>query len=172
MTAHATAVPLHSGITVNIREAKPEDADAMVRMVQALAEYQGIRARVSAKADDYRRDGFGPQRKFEAVIAEPNGQPVGMAMFQTFYKSWEGASALQITDLVVEEVAHGSTCFTVQLADDEVTAAGSQQRESELPFFRIQKLGESSDRLHDHHGIMHRPGHRGAEVLRRLSRRP
>src|SRR6185503_313593 len=103
MLAHATAVPLHSAISVTVREARPEDAEAMLRMVQALGEYQGIRSRVVAKAEDYRRDGFGPQRKFEALIAERNGQPVGLALFQSVYKSWEGASALQITDLVVDE---------------------------------------------------------------------
>src|SRR5438045_767241 len=65
MPARATAVPLHTAISVNVREARPEDAEAMVRMVQALAEYQGIRPRVHAKAEDYRRDGFGPQRRFE-----------------------------------------------------------------------------------------------------------
>jgi ribosomal protein S18 acetylase RimI-like enzyme len=108
MPAHATAVPLHSVISVTVREAQLEDAEAMVRMVQALAEYQGIRSRVVAKAEDYRRDGFGPQRKFEALIAERNGQPVGLALFQSVYKSWEGASALQITDLVVDEAVRGA----------------------------------------------------------------
>jgi GNAT superfamily N-acetyltransferase len=108
MPAHATAVPLHSANSVTVREARIEDAEAMLRMVQALAEYQGIRSRVSAKSEDYRRDGFGPQRKFETVIAERNGQPVGLAMFQTFYKSWEGGTALQITDLVVDEAVRGT----------------------------------------------------------------
>src|SRR6185503_864433 len=103
MPAHATAVPLQTAPSVNVREAKPDDAEAMLRMVQALAEYQGIRHRVSAKADDFRRDGFGPERKFEALIAERHGHPVGLALFQTFYGSWEGATALQITDLFVDE---------------------------------------------------------------------
>jgi GNAT superfamily N-acetyltransferase len=108
MPAQATAVPLHSATTVTIREARPDDAEVMLRMVQALAEYQGIRQRVSAQADDFRRDGFGPERKFEALIAERHGQPVGLALFQTFYTSWEGACALQITDLFVDEGVRGT----------------------------------------------------------------
>ena len=108
MPAHATAVPLHSVSSVNIREARPDDAEAMVRMVQALAEYQGVKQRVTAKVEDFRRDGFGPQRKFETLIAERTGQPVGLALFQIFYASWEGAAALQITDLFVDESARGT----------------------------------------------------------------
>jgi GNAT superfamily N-acetyltransferase len=108
MPAHATAAPLHTATLVTVREAKPDDAEAMLRMVQALAEYQGIRQRVTANADDFRRDGFGPQRKFEAIVAERHGHPVGLALFQTFYTSWEGASALQITDLFVDEAVRGT----------------------------------------------------------------
>ena len=108
MPAHATAVPLQLSTSVTVREAKPEDSEAMLHMVQALAEYQGIRARVTAKAEDFRRDGFGSQRKFEAVIAERQGQPVGLALFQTFYESWEGATTLQITDLFVDEAVRGT----------------------------------------------------------------
>ena len=108
MPAHATAVPLHSAISVNVREARPEDAEAMVRMVRALAEYQGVKQRVVARAEDFRRDGFGPQRKFEALIAERSGQPVGLALFQNFYASWDGVVALQITDLFVDEAVRGT----------------------------------------------------------------
>ncbi|MBI1212904.1 MAG: GNAT family N-acetyltransferase [Alphaproteobacteria bacterium] len=108
MPALATAVPLQLSTSVTVREAKPDDAEAMLRMVQALAEYQGIRQRVSVTADDFRRDGFGPERKFEALIADRKGQPVGLALFQTFYESWEGATALQITDLFVDEAVRGT----------------------------------------------------------------
>ncbi len=108
MPAHATAVPLHSAISVTVREAHPEDAEAMIRMVRALADYQGVKQRVSATAENFRRDGFGPQRKFEALIADRHAQPVGLALFQTFYASWDGATALQITDLFVDEAVRGT----------------------------------------------------------------
>jgi len=108
MPAHATAAPLPSVAPATVREARPEDAEIMARMVHALAEYQGVKGRVTAQAEDFRRDGFGPQRKFETLIAERNGQPVGLALFQTFYASWEGSAALQITDLFVDEAVRGT----------------------------------------------------------------
>lgn len=108
MPALANAVPLQLSASVSVREAKPDDAEAMLRMVQALAEYQGIRSRVTAGVEDFRRDGFGPQRKFEALIAERQGQPVGLALFQLFYTTWEGRTALHITDLFVAEAVRGT----------------------------------------------------------------
>jgi GNAT superfamily N-acetyltransferase len=103
----ANAVPpaLHP---VTVRPAKAEDCDAMLRMIRALATYQGVADRVTAKVEGLRRDGFGPERKFEALIAEANGQPVGLAIFQSHYASWEGATSLQITDLFVDEGVRGT----------------------------------------------------------------
>jgi GNAT superfamily N-acetyltransferase len=102
-TAHSPTIQ-----SVTIREARPEDAEAIVRMIRALAEYQGVAARVSVRPDDIRRDGFGPERKFEALIAERLGQPAGLAIFQRHYTSWDGATALQITDLFVDEAVRGT----------------------------------------------------------------
>ena len=102
----ANAVLLAQNIT--IRPARSEDCETMLRMIRALASYQGVGERVKAKADSLRRDGFGPAPKFEALIAEQRGAAVGLAMFQSHYSSWEGASSLQITDLFVDEAVRGT----------------------------------------------------------------
>jgi GNAT superfamily N-acetyltransferase len=106
MTALA-AVPLPN-TTVTVRTAKPEDCETILRMIRALAQYQGIGNRVTAKVESLRRDGFGPQPRFEALIAESQGRPVGLAMFQLNYSIWETSCSLQITDLFVDEVARGT----------------------------------------------------------------
>jgi len=107
MTAFAanTVTPAH---TIVIRPARSEDCEEMLRMIRALASYQGVAERVVAKAEGLRRDGFGPERKFEALIAERHGAAVGLAMFQQHYSSWETALALQITDLYVDEGVRGT----------------------------------------------------------------
>lgn len=100
-----TSTATHS---ITIRRAVADDAVSILRMIDALAKYQGVADRVHASAEDLRRDGFGPEPKFEALIAERNGAPVGLAMFQTYYSSWETASVLQITDLFVDEAVRGT----------------------------------------------------------------
>jgi GNAT superfamily N-acetyltransferase len=94
--------------TVTLRKTRVEDCDAMLRMIEALAEYQGVGDRVHVSAAELRRAGFGPTPQFEAIIAEDHGAPVGLAMFQTHYTIWDGASSLQITDLFVDEPARGT----------------------------------------------------------------
>ena len=104
----ATAASHLASLPVTIRPAKSEDCEAILRMIRALAVYQGVGERVTASTEGLRRDGFGAERKFEALIAESSGKPVGLAMFQTHYASWESATSLQITDLFVDELVRGT----------------------------------------------------------------
>jgi GNAT superfamily N-acetyltransferase len=73
--------------SVSIRPAQPEDCEAMMLMIRALAEYQGVSDRVHTSAEALRRDGFGQH-------------PI--------YASWEASTVLQITDLFVAEGARGT----------------------------------------------------------------
>jgi predicted N-acetyltransferase YhbS len=91
-----------------IRQARPDDCDAMMEMIRSLAAFQGVADRVSTTAETLRRDGFGSSPKFEALIAERDGDYVGLAMFQPVYLSWEGTSVLQITDMFVSAAARST----------------------------------------------------------------
>lgn len=103
--------------SVSIRPARSDDCEAMMQMIRALAEYQGVSDRVATSTETLRRDGFGTSPRYEALIAERHGEYVGLAMFQTVYLSWEGATVLQITDLFVSERARGSGVgFSLALA--------------------------------------------------------
>jgi GNAT superfamily N-acetyltransferase len=55
------------------------------------------------------RDGFGPNPKFRAVIAEWNGQAAGYALFFGFYSTWEGRPGIFLEDVYVrsEFRSHG-----------------------------------------------------------------
>lgn len=93
---------------VTLRKARAEDCDAMLRMIQDLAEFQGVGDRIHVSASELRRAGFGDAPQFEAIVAEERGKAVGLAMFQTHYTIWDGSTSLQITDLFVDEQARGS----------------------------------------------------------------
>jgi GNAT superfamily N-acetyltransferase len=94
--------------SVTVKPAQAEDCETILRMIRALAQFQGIGNRVTAKLENLRRDGFGAQPRFEALIAENAGRPVGLAMYQINYSIWESACTLQITDLFVDELARGT----------------------------------------------------------------
>lgn len=91
-----------------IRPATVDDADTIVALVQALAIYEKEPlSSVKLTADDIRRDGFGAEKRFEALIAELDGEPVGFALYFHNYSTWEGRAGLFVEDLFVLERARG-----------------------------------------------------------------
>lgn len=91
-----------------IRWARPDDAATIVRLVQALALYENEPVEtVKMTEADVLRDGFGEPRRFECLLAELNGTPVGFALFFHNYSTWEGRAGLYVEDLFVTEEARG-----------------------------------------------------------------
>lgn len=91
-----------------IRPATIADAETILSLVQALAIYEKEPlSTVKATAEDFRRDGFGAEKRFEALIAELDGAPVGFALYFHNYSTWEGRAGLFVEDLFVLESARG-----------------------------------------------------------------
>lgn len=94
--------------TTLIRPAGPEDATTIVALVRALAVYENEPlTSVKLTPADVLRDGFGAEKRFEALIAELDGRPVGFALFFHNYSTWEGRAGLYVEDLFVLEEARG-----------------------------------------------------------------
>ena len=93
---------------LRVRFAIPDDAATIVRFVRGLAAFEREPAdSVRLSEADVRRDGFGAQPRFEALIAERAGRPVGFALFFPNYSTWEGRPGMYIEDLFVEEAERG-----------------------------------------------------------------
>ena len=89
-----------------IRWATETDAALIVHFIRELATYEKEPpASVKITEADVRRDAFGAHRRFEALIAEVAGKPVGFALFFANYSTWEGKPGLYIEDIFVEESA-------------------------------------------------------------------
>jgi GNAT superfamily N-acetyltransferase len=84
-----------------IRPAATHDAPVLSALIHELAEFEKLSHEVSITEEDIRREGFGPQPKFRAVIAEWNGEPVGYALFFPFFSSFQGRPGLFLDDLFV-----------------------------------------------------------------------
>ena len=89
-----------------IRPATIDDASLLMRFSRELAEYEREPNAVLVTEETLAKDGFGPQPKFRALIAEWDGQPVGYALFYDFYSSWRG-SGIFLEDLFVREQFRG-----------------------------------------------------------------
>jgi len=92
-----------------VRWARPDDAAHIIRLIKGLAAYENEpEASVKITEADILRDGFGEPKRFECLIADLDGAPVGFALFFSNYSTWEGRAGLYLEDLFVDESARGS----------------------------------------------------------------
>jgi GNAT superfamily N-acetyltransferase len=89
--------------TIVIRDAVPDDAATLLQLVRDLAAFERAADAVRATEADFRRDGFGPQRRFEARLALVDGRPAGFTLFYPSWSTWEGRAGLYLEDLFVAE---------------------------------------------------------------------
>ena len=93
--------------SIAIRPATPADVETILTFIKGLAAFEHEPDAVKATVDDLRRDGFGEHPKFETLIAELDGQPVGFALFFPTYSTWEGRPGIHLEDIFVIEQGRG-----------------------------------------------------------------
>jgi GNAT superfamily N-acetyltransferase len=110
---------------LTIRAAKSADAALIRSLIQELAEYDNEVDQVTTTEADISRDGFGENPQFRALIAEWHSQPVGFALFFSYYSTWRGAG-LYLEDLYVRPDFRRRGIGSALLA--RVASAAEQQR--------------------------------------------
>ena len=90
-----------------LRFAAVDDSGLLLQLIRELAAYERAPEAVIATEDDLRRHGFGPQRRFEALLALVDGEPAGFALFYPDFSTWLGRPGLFLEDLYVREWARG-----------------------------------------------------------------
>jgi GNAT superfamily N-acetyltransferase len=91
--------------SVTVRNAGPGDAGTIVRLIRALATYEGLVDLVRITEADVLRDGFGARPCFECLLAEADGEALGLAIHRPSYSTFEGRPGLYVEDLFVAESA-------------------------------------------------------------------
>ncbi|NJC07230.1 GNAT family N-acetyltransferase [Polymorphobacter fuscus] len=92
---------------MTIRPATPADVATLRRLIVDLAVYEREPDAVKATEADLHAALFGARPIAEAVIAEQDGTPVGLAIFFTSFSTWEGKGGLYLEDLFVVPEARG-----------------------------------------------------------------
>jgi len=95
------------GNKVSIRFATEADCGLILQFIRELALYEKAPDAVVATEADLKRHGFGDKPQFEALIAELDGEPAGMALFHTRFSTWLGKPTLYLEDIFVSEAARG-----------------------------------------------------------------
>lgn len=92
---------LSLGLMLTIRLATRDDVPQLLALIRQLAAYERKADKVVTTEADLLRDGFGPQPKFRALLAEWDGQAAGYASTFHFYSTYQGRPAIFIEDLFV-----------------------------------------------------------------------
>jgi GNAT superfamily N-acetyltransferase len=86
---------------MSLRAAVAADAPVILALVRELAVYEREPDAVVATEDDLLRDGFGAAPRFRVLLAEWDGEPVGLAFYFLGYSTWRGRPVLYLEDLFV-----------------------------------------------------------------------
>lgn len=92
---------------ITIRNAIAEDAEAVHAGIVALAETLPGDTVVRTTAADFRRQFSAQPALVHGLVAERNGDPVGLCLWLTYFSSWRG-SGIYIQDLYVAPGERGS----------------------------------------------------------------
>jgi GNAT superfamily N-acetyltransferase len=158
-----------SGIV--IREAVERDAAAILRLIRELAEFEKLAHEVRATEEDIRRDGFGPKRYFECLLAEADGEAVGFALFFHDYSTFEGRPGIYLEDLYVRENQRGRGIGRRLMARLAALAVARDCRRLDLSVLHWNPAREVYERLGFEHKKDWLPYRLTGEALKRLAAR-
>ena len=86
-------------MTISIRDARPEDAETILRFITELAIYEKEPDAVEATVEMLQASLFGPGAITRAVICEKDGKPAGFAMWFYNYSTWQARKGLYLEDV-------------------------------------------------------------------------
>ena len=84
-----------------VRRAVESDAQALLSLVDALADYEKLARPTADARERLARDIFGPKRRIDALLAFMDGYPAGYAMIFETYSSFLALPTLYLEDLFV-----------------------------------------------------------------------
>src|ERR1039458_5655326 len=96
-----------SKASFTLREARPSDANAIVSLIRALAEYERQPENCHADPKLLEEHLFGEKRFAEVILAEMGGETVGFALFFHNYSTWLTRPGLYLEDLFVTPAHRG-----------------------------------------------------------------
>jgi len=89
-----------------IRKGIKADIPSVLHLIKELALYEKAPEEVTNTVEAMERDGFGENPIFRMLVAEAEGNVVGMAIYFIKYSTWKG-KGVYLDDIVVNETYRG-----------------------------------------------------------------
>ena len=92
---------------ISLRFAEETDAELILGLIRALAEFEKLSHEVTADIDSLRRSLFGSRRVAEVLIADYAGRPAGFALFFHNFSTFLGKPGIYLEDLFIKPEFRG-----------------------------------------------------------------
>src|SRR6516162_8765221 len=84
-----------------VRFSRKGDGNALLTLVNALADFEKLRRPSRAARARLMKDGFGKRKRFDSLLALVKGKPVGYAILFESYSSFLARPTLYLEDIFV-----------------------------------------------------------------------
>ncbi len=92
---------------ITIRCAIKSDCVRLLQLIQELAEYEKAPNEVTVTLSHFEESGFGENPVWWSLVAEVEGEVVGMALYYVRYSTWKG-QRMYLEDILVTEKMRGN----------------------------------------------------------------
>lgn len=114
---------MHQQASITIRDGKESDIETIFTLVEEQAVHHQVDLdSISNTPKQMYQDAFGPRRYFDFLVAEENGNIIGVAVYYFIYSTWKGKS-LYLEDLIITQSRRGQgigQLFMQSLAEEAV----------------------------------------------------
>ncbi len=100
---------------VMVRFAVRDDAPAYLGLIQALADFEKLAGPDAAARQRLVEDAFGPDPKYEVLVAELAGEVVAYAIFFPTYSTFRARTSLYLEDIFVHPKARRAGVATAMM---------------------------------------------------------
>ena len=125
---------------IQIRPAEKQDCGAIYRLLTGLAHAVGDSGKIVGTVDDLETYGFGETPLFHALIADADGEAVGLCLYFYTYSTWLGTPGIYVQDLFIDKSARGTGLGRRLL--EKVTAIG---RASDADHLRLSVYEDNEE---------------------------
>lgn len=83
-----------------IKKGTKQHMPQVLSLIKELAEYEKAPNEVLISEDTLLKEGFGPNKIFNTIVAEIDGKVIGMLLYYPVFSTWKGRS-IYLEDLIV-----------------------------------------------------------------------
>lgn len=135
-------------MAISIRKGTKEDLPAVLELIKELALYEKAPEEVTITIEQLAEDGFGDNPLYWLLIAEEDGEVIGMSFFYIRYSTWKG-KCLYLEDLIVKEEHRGKGAGK-RLFDATIKAAA--EMDAKLMVWQVLDWNEPAIKFYEQYG--------------------